>query len=394
MKEEKREDMVEEVKDDFDDIKEMQKTQELKKIELEKEEKKEEKKKEVKEKKNHPNFVAFLIVVLMILFTLMGYCCGVVSTKYSHNGKSDSSQSSDKTKNDSEKNPYAVIVEKNRIGLLDSNFKLIWSTSLNEYIPYSSTALIDDYLYYTDKNDLYRLNVKTKVIENLNYTLKDNWTLDGEGNILVYTSLFDVHVLDLKTMKDFLLSIKQNSLLFYHNQVIYYTREDDNTLCGYNIETQEEFEIEKNARILSTNKKTFIYTSDDKNYYLYDIKKNNKTLVFNNEKLSNHYISFYQNSEVYLVIDDTLYTVNNNKKNELYKFSLKSDESISNVFTIGKNKYLVKKYIDNGPPCHSDICGPTGESQFYLLDLDKNEWNLIDTQGWNFDNSSIVLLDK
>ena len=100
MEEEKREEEVEELKDDFEEIKEMQKTQELKKIQEEKIV--EEKKVEEKEKRCHPMFVTFLIIILMIAFTGMGFFGGVYYYKNSLNKKSDEVEKKDKKAEDSE----------------------------------------------------------------------------------------------------------------------------------------------------------------------------------------------------------------------------------------------------------------------------------------------------
>ena len=46
------------------------------------------------------------------------------------------------------------------------------------------------------------------------------------------------------------------------------------------------------------------------------------------------------------------------------------------------NKFFVKKYIDNGPPCTSDVCGPTGDNVYYLFNLNTKKLKEIKASDW------------
>ena len=93
------------------------------------------------------------------------------------------------------------------------------------------------------------------------------------------------------------------------------------------------------------------------------------------------------NNEAYIIIDNTFYTIKEDNKTELYKFELQNDESITDIIAFKDNKFFVTKYINNGPPCYSDVCGPTGDNVYYLLNLNTKELKEIAASEW-FNSSS------
>ena len=168
MEEEKREEKVEELKDDFEEIKEMQKTQELKKIQEDKIV--EDNKVEEKEKKCHPMFVTFLIIILMIAFTGMGFFGGVYYYKNSLNKKSDEVEKSDKKDEDSsnieDKVEYLDVLSEEVVELLA---KIVRSSGCKNY-----------YGFFTDKkiapNDLKNEDRASIVFGNLKVNSKNSYT--------------------------------------------------------------------------------------------------------------------------------------------------------------------------------------------------------------------------
>ncbi len=370
-----------------------------------------------KEKKSNSKGSIILIgVLVVIILALMGYLYYdnfyPKKEKHSENTNTEENQTNNQqetnnttnnettnntneTKQETKSKAVVAIGKNKKVGLFDENFNLIWSHDTSDYIPYGDVAIDGNYVYFavhesgsdsTMIANLYRVDIEKQELENLDIKLKHPWYIHAENNQLLYNSLYSYYLLDINTKKDELLEVEGNNKDAFINGNLLYTKKDGESLNIYNLKTKEDKKIDDRARIVRSSNTSILYVNSENKYYLYNVKDDSKTFILTGGDYAltsgdSFSIELYKNT-VYVVKNNTLYTVKNDKMTELYKFSLKEDESVSEVIVLGNNKYVLQKYIDNGPPCTSDICGPTGEFRHIILNLNTKTVEEIETNEW------------
>ena len=252
-----------------------------------------------------------------------------------------------------EEKPSLVIANSKRIGLFDQNFNLIWDYKLeNGTIVSNDISRDDNYIYFLEQenNQLKRINIKTKEIENIDVNLKDVVNLHVIGNRLVYNNENDIEIINLddKTKKH----IDHSTYSFsFVKDYVFYTRKDLKDLISYSLKNDDRKIIDKKGKVISYNKNYVLYLDHENKYYLYDVEKDKKTYILKGGKKElkvdeqeTNTFHLYKN-KVYYLTSDTLYTVKENKKTKIYKFSLEDNESIVRIVWLDNNRLVASKLI-------------------------------------------------
>ena len=372
-------------------------------------------------KKGNPFLVVFIVIVLVGLSVACGWYVNDFVNHYLKESKKvtekkDNKESSNdnhslEEENNQETNteeaeieqtqlpkgkPVIAIGSSRKVELFDENFNLIWSHDTDDYIPYGDIAVIGNTLYFDVREsgsdstmiaNLYRINIKELKVEDLNIKLSYPWSLSViNNNQLLYSYLYDYHVLNLDTKKDELLDVQGNNKETVIHEKLLYTKMDTNSLNLYDLKTKEDKKIADDARITQSSSHYIEYvTNYDNKYYLYDVLKDKTTYLYQStstgavigDQNMNTIITTLYDDTLYIVDGNSLYTLRNNQFNKIYELSLKENESISRIVVtnVEKGKFFMTKFIEEGNDCNkgSCTCGPTGVDKHFILDIQKKK---------------------
>ncbi len=409
-KKKKVEEVVEEVKEEVEEEAPVEEKEEVVEETL-----KEEPVVETEKKKGNP-LGPVVVVLVAIIVLLIGYLIFIhpavlemmkeKDTPTEEKEKKEETKEEQKEENNKEEKettpsqeiskttPVVAVGNNKRIGLFDENYNLVWSHDTEDYIPYSDVSAAGEYAYYGVHQDnkrfkIYRVNIKTKNIEDLNIEVNDVWHYDVDGNLLLITSLYDYYLINLDTKTQEQLEIHGNNATAFINETVYYTDKDTQNLRAYNIKTKEDKVLEENGRIVAKSSSSILYVNSDNKYYLYNGKEKSKTFIRQGGEYAlqsgdyNIILTLYKNT-VYAIKDKALYTIKEDNLTKIADFNLKEDESIQEILVLSDNKFLLRKYIDNGEPCTSDTCGPTGDFKNVVFDKNKKELKEVGNDDWGW----------
>ena len=273
------------------------------------------------------------------------------------------------------KDEYVVISNtSDKIYLVNDKYEKIWEYNVkNKSNYYNIVKVYKNYIYYTDNDILYRKNINTNENENLNIEMKDYWFFNADDNYVVYNVLFDVYQVELSTKKQTKLNIQHNNNDALVNGVFYYSDREDSSLKSYNLSTEEKTTIDKKARVLEYNSEYIMYANDSDDVYLFNANTKDKKKVANikNVYSSGSYkpLHLYKNTIYYIENNEIKDLVNNQV---LYTYNLKDNQEITESIRLSEDKFLLDEFTSDGKPCTGDICGPSGDDKYVLVDIKNN----------------------
>ena len=324
------------------------------------------------------------IIAIIVVFVL-GISIGVFfNNKNSINNQQETNNqeaNNQKTNNQEQNNQqetkikekYVVISDTSSIIYqLNDKFEKVWEYKVkNKTNVYNIVEAYKNYIYYTDNDMLYRRNINTNEVENLNIELKDYWFFSVDDNSVIYNVLFDVYHVDLSTKKQTKLDIQENNKSALINGIYYYTA--DNSLKTYNLSTKEKTIIDNKARILEYNSEYILFVNSNDDIYLYNGNDKEKKKVINIQYAYSsgpHYPLHIYKDTVYYIEKNEIKDLINNKV--LYTYNLKDNQEITKSIRLSEDKILLDIFTNDGKPCTSDICGPSGYDSYVIVDLKNN----------------------
>ena len=320
-----------------------------------------------------------ILALLSIISATVGVCILINSNEEEKTQKEPAKQETEKK----EKTGSIVISNtRNLIYEINEDLEVIWKYEVkNETNVYNIARVDGDYIYYTDNDQLYRRNYKTNETEDLGVTLYDYWFFYVEGNTVIYDKLFEVYQVDLTTKETTKLDIQNNNQEALINGVFYYSNNLDNTISAYNLSTKENTVIEQKGRIVEYNKDNILYINANNEYILYSVKDGKKEVVLYDEYalLSgiNYPIHLYEN-KVYTMEKNSLDVISG-KKESIYTHSFGENETAFDFIFLSDTKILLTTFVeDKTVPCQDEICGPTGDYKYYIVDLNTKEFKEVD----------------
>ena len=268
----------------------------------------------------------------------------------------------------------AVSDDMDKIYVFDDNMDLKWKYEVKgDQAKYNFIRVDKDYLYFVDGEKLYRKNIKSDEIEDLNIKMNNYWFFHVNGNDVIYTNVDEYSYVNLNDKNISKLSILGGNYETIINGKVYYTEKETDIFKSYDINTKEIETIAQEGRIEEYNKDSILYVNSDNEFVLYNAKDKTSKVLFTQEYGYMSGVSYpmhIYNDKVYTIEKDTLKNIVDNK--ELYTYKLEENESIKNFMMLNENKVLLDIFVLDVNAEQDDI-DPVGDKKFVLVDIKNNE---------------------
>lgn len=368
-----------------------------------------------------------IIIISIILLIIIG---GTI-TYFLYSKKDLITNNTTNINNKEKKNLYTdtdyifLTNNDNIIFQYNTNMERVWEHKLESSDYKNRIFIYKDYLYYVDGQKLYRKNINSDNIENLNINIDYDDYFLVDDNYIAYINNNMINIINKNNKAKEILDVNLNGDISLIDGKIYYV-DNEGSLYKYNIKTKEQEIIEKNISLKEYNN-DYIYFEDDylysecedeyntidddidydvfkqsckiKDYniseyhdkieqtnhltgiVLYNIHNNEKHIIYTYEDSSlwDKIIKLY-NNDIYINDNNIIKSLSNN--NTL--LSIVNNKSIEEYYRINDNMIIIEAYVCNNP---IDNCN-NGNTEYILLNIDtkaqKNITDIIESSQYGF----------